>query len=109
MQARMLRQRLMKPGNAVDSFFSAAFTHNHSICMCRCLIPYVIFSFFINKPPHTTCAQATTLRQHLIGQSDAVDSVATALQRARCGLKDPNRPVASLLFVGPTGEDRCRQ
>lgn len=44
-----------------------------------------------------------TLKSVLIGQDLAVESVATALCRARCGLKDPNRPVASLLFVGPTG------
>lgn len=48
--------------------------------------------------------QSNTLSGHLIGQDDAVQAVASALVRARCGLRDPNRPVASLLFVGPTGE-----
>ncbi|EFJ49084.1 ClpD chaperone, Hsp100 family [Volvox carteri f. nagariensis] len=43
------------------------------------------------------------LGHHVVGQEDAVESIATALCRARCGLKDPRRPVASLLFVGPTG------
>mmetsp|Transcript_10026 Transcript_10026/g.21446 ORF Transcript_10026/g.21446 Transcript_10026/m.21446 type:complete len:958 (+) Transcript_10026:149-3022(+) len=46
---------------------------------------------------------SSILSEHLIGQDDAVETVATALVRARCGLKDPNRPVACLLFVGPTG------
>ena len=39
----------------------------------------------------------------MIGQDEAVDTLASALMRARCGLKDEDRPVASLLFVGPTG------
>ncbi|KXZ46077.1 hypothetical protein GPECTOR_47g352 [Gonium pectorale] len=44
-----------------------------------------------------------TLAAHVVGQADAVESIASALCRARAGLKDPRRPVASLLFVGPTG------
>jgi ATP-dependent Clp protease ATP-binding subunit ClpC len=39
----------------------------------------------------------------VVGQDDAVESVCSALCRARVGLKDPNRPIAALLFVGPTG------
>lgn len=49
---------------------------------------------------------AGMLKSSLIGQDDAVDTVATSLVRARCGLKDPSRPIASLLLVGPTGEQR---
>ncbi|KAG2433436.1 hypothetical protein HXX76_008493 [Chlamydomonas incerta] len=44
-----------------------------------------------------------TLASHVVGQEDAVEAISTALCRARCGLKDPRRPVAALLFVGPTG------
>lgn len=52
--------------------------------------------------------QRTQLGSHVLGQEDAVESISTALCRARCGLKDPRRPVASLLFVGPTGAvERC--
>eukprot|EP00879_Flechtneria_rotunda_P003032 GHRR01003252.1.p1 GENE.GHRR01003252.1~~GHRR01003252.1.p1 ORF type:complete len:659 (+),score=207.75 GHRR01003252.1:506-2482(+) len=43
------------------------------------------------------------LKDRVIGQDDAVDSVVSALCRARVGLKDPNRPAAALLLVGPTG------
>jgi len=43
------------------------------------------------------------LQERVIGQDDAVESVCAALCRARVGLKDPNRPIAALLFVGPTG------
>lgn len=43
------------------------------------------------------------MKEHVIGQNEAVETLASALMRSRCGLKDPNRPIASLLFVGPTG------
>ena len=43
------------------------------------------------------------LRQRVVGQDDAVRSVAAAVRRARAGLKDPNRPIGSFLFLGPTG------
>ena len=39
----------------------------------------------------------------MIGQDEAVKSVANALKRARSGLKDPSRPIATLMFCGPTG------
>eukprot|EP00198_Chlamydomonas_reinhardtii_P009296 XP_001698633.1 ClpD chaperone, Hsp100 family [Chlamydomonas reinhardtii] len=44
-----------------------------------------------------------TLASHVVGQADAVEAISTALCRARCGLNLPRRPVAALLFVGPTG------
>jgi ATP-dependent Clp protease ATP-binding subunit ClpC len=44
-----------------------------------------------------------TLHERVIGQSDAVTAVARAIRRSRSGLKNPNRPIASLLFAGPTG------
>ncbi|HAE05992.1 MAG TPA: ATP-dependent Clp protease ATP-binding subunit ClpC, partial [Richelia sp.] len=44
-----------------------------------------------------------TLHQRLIGQEDAVRSVSRAIRRARVGLKNPNRPIASFVFSGPTG------
>jgi ATP-dependent Clp protease ATP-binding subunit ClpC len=44
-----------------------------------------------------------TLHQRLIGQEQAVTSVARAIRRARVGLKNPNRPIASFIFSGPTG------
>ncbi len=45
----------------------------------------------------------STLHQRVIGQDNAVRSVSDAIRRARAGLKDPNRPVGSFIFVGPTG------
>ena len=43
------------------------------------------------------------LHERVIGQNEAVDAVADAVLRARAGLKDPNRPTASFIFLGPTG------
>ena len=48
-------------------------------------------------------ALADTLHKRVIGQDEAVDAVAKAVKRGRVGLKDPNRPIGSFLFLGPTG------
>ena len=44
-----------------------------------------------------------TLHKRVIGQEEAVTAVAKAVRRGRVGLKDPNRPIGSFLFLGPTG------
>ena len=43
------------------------------------------------------------LHKRVIGQDEAVSAVAKAIRRARAGLKDPNKPIGSFIFVGPTG------
>ena len=43
------------------------------------------------------------LHKRVIGQDEAVSAVADAVVRARSGLKDPNRPIGSFIFLGPTG------
>lgn len=43
------------------------------------------------------------LHRRVIGQNEAVTAVANAIQRSRAGLADPNRPIASFIFLGPTG------
>jgi ATP-dependent Clp protease ATP-binding subunit ClpB len=43
------------------------------------------------------------LKQRVIGQDDAVIAVSNAVRRARAGLQDPNRPIGSFIFMGPTG------
>ncbi len=45
----------------------------------------------------------STLAKRVIGQDEAVRAVSTAVRRARAGLQDPNRPLGSFLFLGPTG------
>ena len=46
---------------------------------------------------------AEHLHRRVIGQDEAVDAVANAVLRARAGIKDPNRPIGSFIFLGPTG------
>src|SRR5262249_49021394 len=43
------------------------------------------------------------LSARIIGQTEAVTAVSTAVRRARAGLQDPNRPIGSFMFLGPTG------
>ena len=43
------------------------------------------------------------LRQHIIGQEEAIEAISKAVRRARAGLKDPRRPIGSFIFLGPTG------
>jgi ATP-dependent Clp protease ATP-binding subunit ClpB len=45
----------------------------------------------------------TNLRKRVIGQDEALEAVANAVRRARAGLQDPNRPIGSFIFLGPTG------
>jgi ATP-dependent Clp protease ATP-binding subunit ClpB len=44
-----------------------------------------------------------SLARRVVGQAEAVHAVATAVRRARAGLQDPNRPIGSFMFLGPTG------
>src|SRR6185295_7971587 len=44
-----------------------------------------------------------SLRERVVGQDEALEIVSNAVRRARAGLQDPNRPIGSFIFVGPTG------
>jgi ATP-dependent Clp protease ATP-binding subunit ClpC len=46
---------------------------------------------------------ADTLKAEVIGQDEAIEKISKAIQRTRAGLKDPNRPIGSFIFLGPTG------
>lgn len=46
---------------------------------------------------------AEQLRKRVIGQDEAVAAICRAVKRSRVGLKDPDRPIAAMLFCGPTG------
>ncbi|GJD54545.1 ATP-dependent chaperone ClpB [Methylobacterium dankookense] len=48
-------------------------------------------------------AMETELGKRVVGQREAVEAVSTAVRRARAGLQDPNRPIGSFMFLGPTG------
>jgi ATP-dependent Clp protease ATP-binding subunit ClpB len=52
---------------------------------------------------HKLVRMEETLHQKVIGQDEAVRAVANAIRRSRAGLSDPNRPIGSFLFLGPTG------
>ena len=43
------------------------------------------------------------LHKRIVGQHEAIKSVSQAIRRTRAGLQDPNRPVGSFIFLGPTG------
>ncbi len=43
------------------------------------------------------------MKQHIIGQDEAIEMISKAVRRARAGLKDPDRPIGSFIFLGPTG------
>ena len=43
------------------------------------------------------------LRKRIVGQDEAIDAVSNAVRRARAGIQDPNRPIGSFIFLGPTG------
>ena len=48
-------------------------------------------------------AMEQALARRVVGQAEAVEAVSTAVRRARAGLQDPNRPIGSFMFLGPTG------
>src|SRR5712675_105705 len=52
---------------------------------------------------HKLLTMEDRLRQRVIGQDEALEAVSNAVRRARAGLQDPNRPVGSFIFLGPTG------
>ncbi|HEY5992697.1 MAG TPA: AAA family ATPase, partial [Candidatus Udaeobacter sp.] len=52
---------------------------------------------------HKLLTMEERLRQRVIGQDEALTAVANAVRRARAGLQDPNRPIGSFIFLGPTG------
>jgi len=46
---------------------------------------------------------ADTLRERVVGQDEAIETVTDAIQRSRAGMNDPTKPIASMIFLGPTG------
>lgn len=52
---------------------------------------------------HRLLQMKDVLKSKVIGQDEAVDKVVRAIQRNRVGLKDPNKPIGTFMFLGPTG------
>ena len=57
----------------------------------------------VESEKHKLLNMEDILHKRLVGQEEAVDTVADAIRRARSGLKDPKRPIGTFLFLGPTG------
>ena len=55
------------------------------------------------RTPEAACSMEERLRQRVIGQGEAITAVSNAVRRSRSGLQDPNRPIGSFIFLGPTG------
>ena len=70
-----------------------------------------VVSMMTNIPVHRVSesegeklvVMASKLKQQIVGQDDPVEAVVKAIQRNRAGLRDPNKPVGSFIFLGPTG------
>jgi len=60
-------------------------------------------SRLIEGEVHKLVRMEDVLHERVVGQNDAVHAVAGAIRRSRAGLSDPNRPIGSFLFLGPTG------
>ena len=87
------RRFLSLPGvSPLEFFFSSLF-----------LSPPLPFSPPPPPKKKNTNHLSDELHKRVIGQDEAVDVVADAIQRSRAGLSDPNRPIASFMFLGPTG------
>ena len=69
----------------------------------RCFLSSSPFSSPFSLLPKKLQPTLDELHKRVIGQDEAVDVVADAIQRSRAGLSDPNRPIASFMFLGPTG------
>ncbi|CAN0448472.1 unnamed protein product [Pylaiella littoralis] len=62
-------------------------------------IPSIHFKFGNTKLSNLE----STLHKRVIGQEEAISAIAKAIKRSRLGIQNPNRPIASFLFCGPTG------
>ncbi len=57
----------------------------------------------LESETHKLIHMEERLRQRVVGQDEAIEAVSNAIRRARVGLQDPNRPIGSFIFLGPTG------
>ena len=57
----------------------------------------------LDSEKNKVLAMGDKLRERVVGQDEAIQVVTQAIQRSRAGLNDPSKPIASLIFLGPTG------
>jgi len=91
-----------KNGNTVETTTKPLVTEQH---ICQVLSQWTQIPMGqLQESEWTRLSQLESLLEERVkGQPAALSSVARAIRRARCGLRDPSRPIASLLFSGPTG------
>jgi ATP-dependent Clp protease ATP-binding subunit ClpB len=56
----------------------------------------------LDSEKNKVLAMGAKLRERVVGQDEAIDVVTQSIQRSRAGLNDPSKPIASLIFLGPT-------
>lgn len=61
-------------------------------------------SKMLDSEKNKVLTMGAKLKERVVGQDEAIDVLTQAIQRSRAGLNDPTRPIASLFFLGPTGE-----
>ena len=64
---------------------------------------HIPVSRLLESEKHKLMEMEQRLQQRVVGQQEAVEAVSNAVRRARSGLQDPNRPIGSFIFMGPTG------
>ena len=77
--------------------------NEHDVAEVLSMITSVPIHRLAEKEGDRLSKMGENLRKRLIGQDEAVDKVVRAIQRNRAGLKDPNKPIGTFLFLGPTG------
>ena len=102
-----LEERIKETENAVkanaDSRLLKEEVDEEDIALIVSRWTHIPVSKLVQSEKLKLLALADHLHTRVVGQEEAVSAVADAVLRARAGLKDPNRPIASFIFLGPTG------
>jgi len=89
-------------GKAADTMMEEAVTPNH-IAQVVSRWTGIPVDRMLEGEKEKLLRMEEVLSKRVIGQAEAVKAVSTAIRRARAGLQDPNRPIGSFIFLGPTG------
>ncbi len=109
-KAANLRNLEIRLKNEIDLAKKAKVTENISSKISREDIARVL-SLWTNVPVETLKSQekekylrlGTSLKNYIIGQDEAISEISRAIKRTKTGIADPNRPIGSFIFLGPTG------
>ena len=89
--------------NSKTSTESAYTIHSSDIASVVAQVTGIPVDRLLEKEANKLINMESSLHSSVIGQDNAIGSLADAIRRARSGLKDPKRPIGSFIFVGPTG------